>query len=98
VANHLSAEKRARQRTKRNQRNKRVLSTLRTTLKKARTVVDAKKKDAKDTMASAVSLIDKAVSKRVLHKKTASRLVSRLTKRANAVAAGTAPAPTVKKK
>jgi small subunit ribosomal protein S20 len=84
VANHKSAEKRARQRTKRNLRNKRVLGALRTNLKKARTIVDGKKKDASAPVAAAVSLIDKAVTKGVMHKKTASRLVSRLAKRANA--------------
>lgn len=84
MANHKSAEKRARQRTKRNLRNKRVLGALRTQVKKARTTVDAKKKDAKDQVAAAVSQIDKAVTKGVMHKKTASRLVSRLAKRANA--------------
>jgi small subunit ribosomal protein S20 len=89
VANHKSAEKRARQRTKRNLRNKKVLGTLRTSLKKARTAVDGKGKDAVSQVATASSLIDKAVTKNVMHKKTAARLISRLAKRANAATAAT---------
>jgi small subunit ribosomal protein S20 len=102
VANHKSAEKRARQRIKRNQRNKRVLGALRTTLKKARTAVDGTVKDAKEQVAAAISLIDKAVSKGVMHKKTASRLISRLAKRGAAAAKATpaakAPAKAAAKK
>jgi small subunit ribosomal protein S20 len=98
VATHKSAEKRARQRTKRNLRNKRVLGSLRTTLKKARAAVDAKKKDVKDSVAAAISEIDAAVSKRVMHRKKASRLISRLARRNNAAAsAAAAPKAEAKK-
>ena len=81
MANHKSAEKRARQRIKRNQRNRRVLGALRTSLKKARSLIDGKQ-DAGETVSAAVSLIDRAVTKGVMHRKTASRLISRISRRA----------------
>jgi small subunit ribosomal protein S20 len=84
VANHKSAEKRARQRTRRNLRNKRALSALRTSLKRARAAVDAKSKDGRTVVAAAIREIDRAVTRGVMHKQTASRLISRLARRGTA--------------
>jgi small subunit ribosomal protein S20 len=84
VASHKSAEKRNRQRPKRQLRNRLALGTMRTALKKARTALDAKSADAGSLVKQAVRAIDKAVTKGVLQKRTASRLVSRLTRRTNA--------------
>jgi small subunit ribosomal protein S20 len=83
VATHKSAEKRARQRTKRNLRNKKVAGVVRASLKRARTSVDSTAKDAGDNVAYATSQLDKAVTRKVMHKKKAARLISRLAKRVN---------------
>ena len=84
MASHKSAEKRNRQRPKRQLRNRLALGTMRTALKKARTALDAKSADAGTLIKQAVRAIDRAVTKGVLQKRTASRLVSRLTRRSNA--------------
>jgi small subunit ribosomal protein S20 len=81
VANNPSAEKRNRQNQKRRARNKAALSALRTAVKKARNAIDGKAATAGDLKQSAVSIIDKAVSKGVLKRGTASRYVSRLSTR-----------------
>ncbi len=81
MASHKSAEKRNRQRPKRQLRNRLALGAMRTALKKARTALDAKSTDAGTLVKQAVRAIDKAVTKGVLQKRTASRLVSRLTRR-----------------
>jgi small subunit ribosomal protein S20 len=82
VANHISAEKRARQRITRTARNRNIASAMRTALKKARAAVESKAKNAAQEVAFAVSQIDKAVTKGVIHKKAGSRLVSRLVTKA----------------
>ena len=81
MANIKSAEKRNRQMIKNRTRNRGVMSALRTAVKKARTAVDAKADDAAALVKSAISTIDKAVSKGVLKRGTASRYVSRLSVR-----------------
>jgi small subunit ribosomal protein S20 len=86
VANNPSAEKRNRQKDKRRARNKTALSALRTAIKKARAAVDTKTPDAKDLVSAAVSIIEKAVTKGVLKRETASRYISRLSLRSNKAA------------
>jgi small subunit ribosomal protein S20 len=81
VANIKSAEKKYRQMIKNRTRNRGVMSNLRTAVKKARTAVDAKAGDAGDLVKAAISTINKAVSKGVLKRETASRYVSRLASR-----------------
>jgi small subunit ribosomal protein S20 len=81
VASHKSAEKRNRQTPKRTLRNRLALGAMRTALKKARAALDAKSADSKTIVQQAVRAIDKAVTKGVLQKRTASRLISRLTRR-----------------
>lgn len=85
MANHQSAIKRHKQSEKRRLRNASTRSTLRTAVKKAAEAATAGK--AEETAASlkaAIVLLDKAVSKGVLHRNTASRKISRLTKAASA--------------
>jgi small subunit ribosomal protein S20 len=84
VAYHKSAEKRNRQRPKRQLRNRLALGSMRTALKKARGALDSKSTDAGALVKLAVVAIDKAVTKGVLPKRTASRLISRLTRRTTA--------------
>jgi small subunit ribosomal protein S20 len=82
VANHASALKRVKQTKKRRLRNKSCKSTISTTVKKV--FASAEEKDAdglKEHFKEAVSRMDSAVSKGILHRKTASRKISRLTKK-----------------
>lgn len=76
MANHPSALKRHRQSLKRRARNKHVKSGMRTLIKEVRTA--SGKEEAEKALTKVVSAIDKAASKGVLHRRTASRYVSRL--------------------
>jgi small subunit ribosomal protein S20 len=80
MANVKSAEKRNRQRLRRRTRNQSVLSRVRTAVKKVLGAVDNKDGKAKDALAAAIRVIDKAAQKGVLKRETASRKISRLTK------------------
>ena len=81
MANHKSAEKRVRQNTKRNEINRSNRSKLRTQIKKLRSALAATdKKQSDELLVPTVSLIDKAVNKGLIHKNTAARYKSRLTK------------------
>ena len=82
MANNPSAEKANRQATKRRTRNRTVMSTLRTAVKKARVAIDGKAANAAELRKEAISKIDAAVTQGVLKKQTASRYVSRLASRA----------------
>jgi small subunit ribosomal protein S20 len=79
MANHPSAEKRNRQRITRTARNRTITSTVRTHVKRVRAAIAGKdKKAATAALKAAISQIDKASSKGVLHRKTASRAIARL--------------------
>jgi small subunit ribosomal protein S20 len=79
VANHASSEKRNRQRIKRTLRNRAVKSSVRTYVKSVREAIAAKDvKAAKAALLKATVELDRAESKGVLPKRTASRTVSRL--------------------
>ena len=81
MANHKSAEKRVRQNTKRNEINRSNRSKLRTQIKKLRSALLATdKKQSDELLIPTVSLIDKAVNKGLIHRNTAARYKSRLTK------------------
>ena len=81
MANHKSAEKRVRQNAKRNEINRSNRSKLRTQIKKLRSAVAASdKKLSGELLNPTMSTIDKAVNKVIIHKNTAARYKSRLTK------------------
>jgi small subunit ribosomal protein S20 len=81
MANHKSAEKRVRQTAKRNEINRSNRSKLRTQIKKLRTALAAGDKgQSGELLNPTVSLIDKAVNKGLIHKNTAARYKSRLTR------------------
>ena len=88
MANHRSAIKRHTQSEKKNQRNKACKSALKTATKK---VVDAtaagNKEEAAKNLSAATVMLDKAVTKNVLHRNNASRRISRLTKSVNSIEA-----------
>ena len=88
MPNHKSAEKRVRQSEKRRAINRGHKTKLRTYIKKLRTALDTSKSDeVQQVLPDAISVIDKSVQKGVLHKNAAARYKSRLTVRANQVAA-----------
>jgi small subunit ribosomal protein S20 len=83
---NLSAMKRARQAEKGHLRNKSVKSSVKTVVKKVETALASNSKEAAgNALLQAIKAIDKAASKGVMHKNTASRSISRLTKKVNAV-------------
>ena len=87
MANHKSAIKRIRQIEKRKEINRSNRSKLRTSIKKLRVAVAGQDKTVSgELLLSSVSLIDKAVNKGIIHRNTAARHKSRLTKHVNALA------------
>ena len=88
MANHLSALKRARQTSKRTATNRNNTSQLRGALRLLReTMAKGDKAAAEKTYRETVSALDKAIQKGVIHKNTAARYKSRLSKRVRAVGA-----------
>lgn len=78
MANIKSAQKQNRKMIKNRARNRAAMATLRTAVKKARAAVDGKSADAAALVKKAVSVVDSAVSKGILKRRTASRYASRL--------------------
>ncbi len=91
MANHKSAIKRIRTSERRRLRNRLVVTGTRTAIKKARTasVPNADAATAKDSIVSAISALDRAASKGILHKNNVARRKSRLMKRLNALGEAT---------
>ena len=86
MANHKSALKRVRQTAKRRLRNRHVMTTTRTYIKRLRAAVDSgNAEQAKEALLLAVSALDRAATKGVIHRKQASRKIGRLTKAVNAL-------------
>ncbi|MGH8952505.1 MAG: 30S ribosomal protein S20 [Acidimicrobiia bacterium] len=83
MANIKSQIKRNRQNENRRMRNKSINSDLKTSVKKVETAAVAGE-TTDDLLREAQAKIDTAVSKGVLHKKTAARKKSRLVKKVNA--------------
>lgn len=82
----LSVLKRARQTEKRNLRNKSVRSEVKTYIKKFTDDLKAgKKEQVEASLRLVVKKISSAASKGVFHRNTASRNISRLSKKANQV-------------
>ncbi len=88
MANHKSALKRARQNEVRRIRNKSTKTRIKNIVKDVRLSVSEKSKESALTkLDTAKSIIDNAAKKGVIHKKSASRKISRLSKIVNAVSA-----------
>ncbi len=81
MANIASAEKQNRKMIKHRARNRAAIASLRTAVKKARAAVDDRAAEASALVREAVSVIDSAVNKGILKRRTASRYVSRLATR-----------------
>jgi len=86
LAIHKSALKRARQNETKRLRNKATKTRIKNVTKDVLLAVnDASVEDSKKTLNAAKSTIDNAAKKGVVHKKTAARKISRLTKLVNSV-------------
>jgi small subunit ribosomal protein S20 len=84
LANHKSAIKRARQNELRRLRNKSVKTRIKTIVKDVRSSAgEISDEDMSAKISTVQSAFDKASKKGVIHKRTAARKVSRLTKLKN---------------
>lgn len=96
MANSKQAEKRIRQSRVRRDRNRAVMSKLRTSVKALRAAADTDVERAKDLLPGTLSLIDVTARKGVIHANAAARRKSRLARLVNrrleAAAASAAPA------
>lgn len=89
MPNNASARKRVRQEEKRRLHNRSVKSAVKTYITKARNTIDdgESREDAETAVRRAVSELDRAVKKGVLHRNNAARRKSRLMKRLNTLEA-----------
>ncbi len=81
MASHRSAEKRARQGLRRQQRNRNVKGRIKTVVKSVRTAIESgQADDATRTLREAERQLRKAASKGVIPKRRADRRVARLSR------------------
>lgn len=81
MANIQSQIKRNRQNEKRRLRNRAVLGSARSAVNKARAALEAESPETRDAVLKAISELDKAAEKGVIHKNNAARRKSRLMKK-----------------
>lgn len=82
----LSALKRARQSEKKRLRNQSIKTKIKTQISKLNTALHSKNmEDAAAILKDAQKVISSAASKNVIHKNAASRKISRITKKVNAL-------------
>ena len=84
MANHKSAIKRMHQNERRRVQNMSYKSGIRTAVKKFLRAAGEKSTDAQQLLRSAISLLDKGVSKGIVHRNTASRKIAGLSKKLQA--------------
>lgn len=87
MANHKSAKKRAIQNEKKRIRNMAVKTRMKNAVKAVRSAEADKADNMADVLVNATSVIDVAAKKGVIHKNTAARKISRLTKLVNGATA-----------
>jgi small subunit ribosomal protein S20 len=88
LANHKSALKRIRTSERRRVRNRIFISRARTEIKKARTEIESSDLPAaREAVLAAISTLDKAANKGILHRNNAARRKSRLMKHLRALEA-----------
>lgn len=89
MANIKSAAKRARQNIKRRERNKRIKSLVKTSIRQfEESLQSGDPEEARLKLKSAIRRIDKAAAKGVVHKNNAARKKSRLSRLFNQEATG----------
>jgi small subunit ribosomal protein S20 len=81
LANIQSQIKRNKQNEKRRLRNRAARGTARSAVNKARAALTANSPETKETVLKAISALDKAAEKGVIHKNNAARRKSRLMKK-----------------
>ncbi|MEW5911712.1 MAG: 30S ribosomal protein S20 [Thermodesulfobacteriota bacterium] len=88
MANHASALKRAKQNEKRRVRNRATRTRVRSAIKSVRQALETKDAQAAQTaLQQALPLIGQAAGQGVLHKKNASRKISRLARQVRSLGA-----------
>ncbi len=88
MANHASSKKRIRQTKRRAEVNSRRLSHVRTCLKKVEeAIVGGDQGKARDALRAAQPVMMRGAQKSVIHRNTAARRLSRLSRRIKAMAA-----------
>lgn len=88
MATHQSAIKRSKQNEKRRLRSISIKSNVKTEIKSVVRALETRDiEQSKAALTKAIPLITKAAAKGVFHKKTASRKISRLTKKMNTLKA-----------
>ncbi|MEO0250569.1 MAG: 30S ribosomal protein S20 [candidate division WOR-3 bacterium] len=93
MAHHKDALKRIRQNEKRQERNRSIRSFYRKRMRNVRQAIAAKDvAQAQAALPLALSAIDRAVAKNVLHRNTAARYKSRLARAVAALATSNPPA------
>lgn len=85
MPNIKSAKKRVKVIATKTERNKACRSALRTTIKKATVSIDSASEDRTAAVREAIKRIDQASAKGILHKNTAARKKSALTRKLNCV-------------
>ena len=86
MANNISAAKRQRQNEKSRLRNKEITSRIKHTARKLLGIIKEKKnKEAGELLLKYSSIVDKAVTKGVLHRNTAARKKSRMQLKLNSI-------------
>ena len=86
MPNNAAAEKRMRQEIKRRARNRSIKSLVKTQITKARTAIattNIPAESAEEAVRNAISELDRAAKKGVIHKNNAARRKSRLMKQLN---------------
>ena len=86
MANHKSSKKRILRNNKRNEINSNRISRIRTYIKKVETEISSENKDkANEAFKLAMPEIQRGGSKRLIHKNTASRKLSRLSNKIKSI-------------
>ncbi len=83
---HPSAQKRHRQSLKQRTRNERVRSQIKLARKKLQRLLGTKgSADLAQVLKEAIKTVSKAASKKVIHKRKAARLISRMSRKVNLI-------------
>ena len=93
MATHKSAIKRAKQSDVRRMRNRARKTVVKSVVKRVRVALASKStEEAQAALSQAIPVIDKAAAKGIIHRKTASRKISRLSTQVHALIAKQEPA------
>lgn len=88
MANTKSNIKRIRSTARKTEHNHRIRATVKTVVKKARAAIaEGDQAVAESTVKSAIQTLDRAATKKLIHKRNAARRKSRLTKQLNEISA-----------